>query len=131
MLVCRSRYRSYFFQTGHIMSYYSISRGKARTAILWFYLKDICIIYLDAGNIKYVLANGTSPYSDQFSRNFRHFLWMNNVIYIIDDLKPMKPVIFEWLWHPGNNPREKKDESKRHKWKFFSNSPSIISSHVS
>lgn len=30
---------------------------------------------------------GTGPYSDQFSRNFRHFLWLDNVIYIIDDLK--------------------------------------------
>ena len=28
-----------------------------------------------------------SPYSDQFSRNFRHFLWIDDVIYMIDDLK--------------------------------------------
>ena len=56
---------------------------------------------LDAGNIKYVLANGTGPYSDQFSRNFRHFLWIDNVIYIIDDLKTYETGHFEWLWHPG------------------------------
>lgn len=42
---------------------------------------------LDADNVKYVLANGTGPYSDQFSRNFRHFLWIDDVIYMIDDLK--------------------------------------------
>lgn len=44
---------------------------------------------LDADNVKYVLANGTGPYSDQFSRNFRHFLWIDDVIYMIDDLKLM------------------------------------------
>ena len=54
---------------------------------------------LDAGNVKYVLANGTGPVSNNFSRNFRHFLWMDNVIYMIDDLKTHKIGQFEWLWH--------------------------------
>ena len=56
---------------------------------------------LDADNVKYVLANGTGPYSDQFSRNFRHFLWIDDVIYMIDDLKTHDVGHFEWLWHPG------------------------------
>ncbi len=54
---------------------------------------------MDAGNIKYILANGTGPYANNFSRNFRHFLWIDNVIYIIDDLKTYKQGKFEWLWH--------------------------------
>ena len=54
---------------------------------------------MDAGNVKYVLANGTGPVSNNFSRNFRHFLWMDNVIYMIDDLKTHKVGQFEWLWH--------------------------------
>lgn len=54
---------------------------------------------IDAGNIKYILANGTGPYSDNFSRNFRHFLWIDNVIYILDDLKTHKSGKYEWLWH--------------------------------
>ena len=45
------------------------------------------------------LANGTGPVSNNFSRNFRHFLWMDNVIYMIDDLKTHKVGQFEWLWH--------------------------------
>ena len=53
---------------------------------------------LDAGNVKYVLANGTGPVSNNFSRNFRHFLWMDDVIYMIDDLKTHKVGRFEWLW---------------------------------
>lgn len=58
---------------------------------------------LDAGNIKYLLANATGPYSNNFVRNFRHFLWIDNVIYIIDDLKTYKNGTFEWLWHPDGN----------------------------
>jgi hypothetical protein len=54
---------------------------------------------MDAGNIKYILANGTGPYANNFIRNFRHFLWIDNVIYIIDDLKTYKQGKFEWLWH--------------------------------
>lgn len=54
---------------------------------------------MDAGNIKYILANGTGPYANNFVRNFRHFLWIDNVIYIIDDLKTYKQGKFEWLWH--------------------------------
>ncbi|HLP05558.1 MAG TPA: heparinase II/III family protein, partial [Paludibacter sp.] len=55
---------------------------------------------LDAGNIKYILANGTGPVANNFVRNFRSFLWMDNVIYIMDDLKTYKTGKFEWLWHP-------------------------------
>lgn len=54
---------------------------------------------MDAGNIKYILANGTGPNANNFIRNFRHFLWIDNVIYIIDDLKTYKQGKFEWLWH--------------------------------
>ena len=62
---------------------------------------------MDAGNIKYVLANGTGPYSDQFSRYFRHFLWMDNVIYIVDDLKSHQKGHNEWLWHPGGEAKKR------------------------
>jgi hypothetical protein len=54
---------------------------------------------MDAGNIKYILANGTGPTANNFIRNFRNFLWIDNVIYIIDDLKTYKQGKFEWLWH--------------------------------
>ena len=54
---------------------------------------------MDNGKMKYVLANGTGPMSDKFSRNFRHFLWMDKVIYMIDDIAAHKSGHFEWLWH--------------------------------
>lgn len=56
---------------------------------------------LDEGDVKFVLADGTGPMSWLLSRNLRSFLWMDNVIYITDDLKAHEPSQFEWLWHPG------------------------------
>lgn len=61
---------------------------------------------LDGGNIKYVLADGTGPVAKNFTRNFRHFLWIDNVIYIIDDLKTYTVGKFEWLWHPGGESKK-------------------------
>lgn len=54
---------------------------------------------LDGGNIKYILANGTGPVARNFVRNFRHFLWIDNIIYMIDDLQTYENGNFEWLWH--------------------------------
>lgn len=51
--------------------------------------------------IKYVLADATGPTADIFDRNFRHFLWIGNVILVIDDLRSHEPGNYEWLWHPG------------------------------
>jgi len=61
---------------------------------------------LDAGGIKYVLANGTGPVAKNFTRNFRHFLWIDQVILLIDDLKTYEVGSFEWLWHPGGDSKK-------------------------
>ena len=62
---------------------------------------------VDGGNIKYVLADGTGPMSHLLNRNFRHFLWIDDVIYVVDDLGSHKPGHFEWLWHPGGEVKKK------------------------
>lgn len=62
---------------------------------------------VDGGNIKYVLADGTGPMSHLLNRNFRHFLWIDDVIYVIDDIGSHKPGHFEWLWHPGGEVKKK------------------------
>ena len=54
---------------------------------------------LDAGDLKYVMADATGPTSQLFIRNFRHFLWIGDVILVIDDLKTFQPGQFEWLLH--------------------------------
>ncbi|MEI7935427.1 MAG: hypothetical protein WCK27_01950 [Verrucomicrobiota bacterium] len=54
---------------------------------------------MDAGGLKYVLADATGPTSQRFIRNYRHFLWQGEVILILDDLKTFEPGKFEWLLH--------------------------------
>lgn len=60
---------------------------------------------MDAGDIKYVLANGTGPMADKLIRNFRHFLWIGKVLLIIDDLESYEPGSYEWLWHTNGKVR--------------------------
>ena len=62
---------------------------------------------LDAGKLKYIYADATGPTSQWFMRNFRHFLWIGDVILVIDDLQSYEPGKFEWLLHYNG-------ESKRH-----------------
>jgi len=60
---------------------------------------------LDAGDIKYIYADATGPYSHILMRNFRHFLWIGNTILIIDDVKAFEPGQFEWLLHYNGEAR--------------------------
>jgi hypothetical protein len=62
---------------------------------------------LDAGGLKYVMADATGPTSHLFVRNFRHFLWIGNVILVIDDVKSFEPGQFSWLLHVDGNAERK------------------------
>ncbi len=98
----KPEYRGYFFQSdAHNVVKFD---GEGQPAYQQYHgtmLPGSVSGLLDAGNIKYVMADGTGPMSHAFNRNFRHFLWIDNVIYIIDDLGSHKPGHYEWLWHPG------------------------------
>lgn len=100
-------YRNYFFQSqAHNVVLFN---GKGQPREQQYHgstLRGYLHYLMDAGDTRYVLANGTGPYSAQFSRNFRHFLWMDNVIYMIDDLKTHDIGQFEWLWHPGGEAKK-------------------------
>ncbi|MBN2271345.1 MAG: heparinase II/III family protein [Sedimentisphaerales bacterium] len=54
---------------------------------------------MDTAGIKYVLADATGPTSWKFSRNYRHFLWIDDVILIFDDIRTHEPGQLEWLLH--------------------------------
>lgn len=100
-------YRNYFFQSqAHNVVLFN---GKGQSKEQQYHgstLRGYLHYLMDAGDTKYILANGTGPYSDQFSRNFRHFLWIDNVIYVIDDLKTHETGSFEWLWHPNGEAKK-------------------------
>jgi len=54
---------------------------------------------MNAAGIKYVLADATGPTSWKFSRNYRHFLWIDDVILIFDDIRTHDLGQLEWLLH--------------------------------
>jgi len=60
---------------------------------------------LDAGSLKYIYADATGPTSQWFTRNYRHFLWIGDVILVIDDLESYEPGKFEWLLHYNGESR--------------------------
>ncbi len=56
---------------------------------------------LDGAGLKYVYADATGPTSRFFSRNYRHFLWIADVILIFDDVRTFEAGKLEWLLHYG------------------------------
>lgn len=103
----KPEYRNYFFQSqAHNVVLFNGQGQSREQQYNGSSLRGNMYNLLDAGNIRYVMSDGTGPVSDNFSRNFRHFLWMDNVIYMIDDLKTHTYGDFEWLWHPGGETRK-------------------------
>ncbi len=54
---------------------------------------------MESAGIKYVLADVTGPTSWKCSRNYRHFLWIDDVILIVDDIRTHQEAQLEWLLH--------------------------------
>ena len=103
----KPEYRNYFFQSqAHNVVLFNGQGQSREQQYNGSSLRGNMYNLLDAGNIRYVMSDGTGPVSDNFSRNFRYFLWMDNVIYMIDDLKTHTYGDFEWLWHPGGETRK-------------------------
>lgn len=104
----KPEYRNYFFQSdAHNVVKFN---GKGQPRAQQYHgspLPGHVSHLLDAGNVKYVMANGTGPMSRWLSRNYRHYLWIGDVIYIVDDLASHEPGKFEWLWHPGGDVKKR------------------------
>ncbi|SCM55416.1 heparinase II/III domain-containing protein [Petrimonas mucosa] len=107
----KPEYRDYFFQSDahNVVKFNGQGQPHEQQDFASTLPGYLCTM-LDGDNIKYILANGTGPTSDLFSRNYRHFLWIDNIIYIIDDIKSHQAGHFEWLWHPGGNVKMKEME---------------------
>ncbi|MDE5584902.1 MAG: heparinase II/III family protein [Muribaculaceae bacterium] len=104
----KPEYRNYFFQSdAHNVVKFN---GEGQPRAQQYHGSPIpgnVSSLLDAGCVKYVMANGTGPMSRWFSRNIRHYLWIGDVIYIVDDIVSHEPGKFEWLWHPGGEVRKR------------------------
>ena len=94
------QYRKYFFQSqAHNVVLFNDKGQSTEQQYHGALLRGDLHYMMDAGNMKYLLANGTGPMSDKLSRNFRHFLWLDKVILVIDDLESYEFGSYEWLWH--------------------------------
>lgn len=104
----KPEYRNYFFQSpAHNVVLFN---GKGQSTHQQYHgtmLPGSVSNLIDGGNIKYVMADGTGPMSQWLNRNFRHYLWIDNVIYVIDDLESHEAGNFEWLWHPGGEAKKR------------------------
>jgi hypothetical protein len=54
---------------------------------------------LDGMGVKYVYADATGPMARYFTRNYRHWLWIDGVILVIDDIRAFEEGRFDWLLH--------------------------------
>ena len=54
---------------------------------------------LDLAGVRYIFADATGPTSWKFSRNYRHFLWIDDVLLVFDDIRTHEPGKLEWLLH--------------------------------
>jgi hypothetical protein len=54
---------------------------------------------LDLAGVRYVFADATGPTSWKFSRNYRHFVWIDDVLLVFDDIRTHEPGKLEWLLH--------------------------------
>ncbi|MDN3670473.1 heparinase II/III family protein [Echinicola jeungdonensis] len=67
---------------------------------------------IEGEDFKYLLADASGPYAHLLRRNYRNFLWIGDVILVIDDLLAHEPGNFEWLLHyNGESGRNGKDLS--------------------
>lgn len=64
----------------------------------------------DTGDLKYVFADATGPTSKNFNRNYRHFLWLGDVILVIDDVESFVPGQFEFLLHTATKAERRGQE---------------------
>jgi len=68
---------------------------------------------IDGLHLKYVYADATGPMARWFSRNYRHWLWSGDVIFIIDDVSAHASGQMDWLLHYEGKYKRNTDGSVR------------------
>lgn len=54
---------------------------------------------IDGLGLKYIYADATGPMARWFVRNYRHWFWSGDVIFIFDDVRAHTPGQMDWLLH--------------------------------
>ncbi len=67
---------------------------------------------LDGLGLKYLYADATGPMARYLTRNYRHWLWLDGVILVFDDLLAHEPGTFDWLLHYAGEARHRGGDIK-------------------
>ena len=103
----KPEYRGYFFQTdAHNVVKFNDKGQSTYQQYHGTMLPGSVSGLVSGDHLKYVMADATGPTADNFARNMRHYLWIDDVILVIDDLKSHEAGSYEWLWHPGGDVRK-------------------------
>ncbi|MGD8500670.1 MAG: hypothetical protein PVJ86_08480, partial [Phycisphaerales bacterium] len=99
-LIPQTDYINVFPIEGNTLMRFS-SPTESRSIQSHFFVKTQGQLYrsMDLAGFKYVLADATGPTSWKFSRNYRHFVWIDSVILIFDDVRTHEAGKLEWLLH--------------------------------
>lgn len=94
-------YRDYFFQSeAHNVVLFD-GKAQPREQQYMGTMQDGTLSNLVSdGSFKYILADATGPTSRYFFKNFRNYLWMDDVILIMDDVRSWDYGTFSYLLHP-------------------------------
>jgi hypothetical protein len=57
--------------------------------------------------VRYIAADATGPLANLVTRNYRHFLWVGDVILILDDIATFQDVSLDWLLHTAGDVEER------------------------
>ncbi|MFT4090338.1 MAG: heparinase II/III-family protein [Asticcacaulis sp.] len=96
----RKEYDDYYRQTdAHSVITFNGKAEPAEDTYIGSHLNGQIPNMMDAAGFRYVFADATGPTSAYFARNFRHFLWVDGMILIYDDLKAREPGQFAFQLH--------------------------------
>lgn len=103
----KPEYRGYFFQSpAHNVVLFNGEGQKTYQQYHGTMLPGSVGSLTDGRHAKYVVADGTGPMSHALDRNYRSWLWIDDVILVIDDMHAHEPGKFTWLWHPNGEARK-------------------------
>ncbi|MGH7956125.1 MAG: heparinase II/III family protein [Opitutaceae bacterium] len=96
----RKEYRSYYTQSrAHNVILYNGQGQPEEDFIRGSKFPGRVHSLLDGHGVKYVYADATGPMARYFSRNYRHWLWLDGVILIFDDVLAHEAGTLDWLLH--------------------------------
>ena len=110
----RHEYSSYYRQSiAHNVVLYDGKGQPADQINVGAKFRGSILNWFDGLGLRYIGADATGPSADQATRHYRHFLWMGDVLLILDDVATHRDVRLDWMLHTAGNTQEDGPQSLR------------------